>query len=264
VRRAGLPAVILVCACLAATAQATQSVTLHATLTPELLGQGTTVGFGFTIASPAGRVPAPLTGVDLRYPGNLGIALSGLGLATCSVEALEALGPEGCSAESRMGYGVALAEIQAGTEIIRETAPITVVRAPTQEGHLSLLFYADGGEPVSAQIVFAGSLLPATAPFGGSIHIRVPVVPSVPGAPDVAVVQVRSTLGPQHITYYERLHGRTVAYQPRGVVLPDSCPRGGFPFAADFTFIDGSHARAHTAVSCPRLRSALGKIGARR
>lgn len=238
--------------------------TLQAALTPELLGRGTTVDFGFTIDSPAGQVPASVTAVELRYPSNLGIALSGLGVATCSAEALEASGPDGCPANSRMGSGVALAEIQVGPEVISETAQIAIVRAPTQEGHLALLFYADGKEPVSAQIVLAGLLLPVGAPFGGSIHIAIPLVPSLPGAPDVAIVQLRSTLGPRHITYYERSHGRTVAYQPRGVVLPDSCPRGGFPFAAELMFMDGSYANAHTTVPCPRSRFTLGKIGARR
>lgn len=250
-------------ACLPATAQATESVALHVTLTPELLGQGTTVGFGFTIRSPDGRVPAPLTGFDVRYPDNLGIALSGLGLATCSIEAVESFGLEDCPAESHMGYGVAVAEIQLGAEVIQENAPIAVVRAPTTEGHLSLLFYADGEDPISAQIVFSGLLLPAPAPFGGSIHTSVPIVPSVPGAPDLAVVEVRSTLGPEHITYFERSHGKLVPYQPRGVVLPDSCPHPGFPFAAEFTFKDGSHANAHATVPCPRHIHGSGHQGKR-
>ena len=36
------------------------------------------------------------------------------------------------------------------------------------------------------------------------------------------------------------LHGRLVAFRPRGVSVPERCPREGFPFAADFTFIDGT------------------------
>ena len=53
------------------------------------------------------------------------------------------------------------------------------------------------------------------------------------------------------LTYYERVHGRTVAYRPQGIGLPDSCPRGGWKLAARFTFIDGSASRARTAVRCP-------------
>jgi hypothetical protein len=228
-------------------------VSLQATLKPERLGQATTVGFGFQIAAPKGRIPPPLTAVDVSYPGDLGIALSELGLATCTPTTLEIFGPEGCPANALMGYGTATAEIQIGPEIERESANITLIRAPTQNGRLALLFYADAVSPVSAQLVFPGLLLPAgSARFGGRININVPVIPSVPNAPDVAVVKLTSTLGPEHLTYYEHTHGHTLAYNPKGILLPNTCPRGGFPFTATFGFLDDTHAYAHTTVPCPR------------
>jgi hypothetical protein len=246
-----LLAASLLCACVPATAGAAESVRLQATLTPERLGQGTTVGFGFQITVPGGRVPPPLTAISVRYPGDLGIALSGLGLATCSPAKLKAMGSAGCPSDSLMGYGTALAEIPIGPEILQETAHIEMFRGPTQNGHLALLIYATGQSPVSAQIVFPGLLLPAPAPFGGRVDATIPLVPSLPEAPNVAVVQFRSTLGPLHIAYYEHVRGRTVVYHPKGVLLPDSCPRGGFPFAAELSFEDGSHATADTSVPCP-------------
>lgn len=242
---------VCVCVCLPATAWAQQPVTLHATLTPERLGQSTTIGFGFQIATTPNLTPSPLTEVDVRYPVDLGFALSELGLATCSVVVLEVFGPQGCPTNSQMGYGTALAEIPVGPIIISETARITIVRTTEQNGYLALLFYAEGGTPVDAQIVFAGTLLPAPAPFGGLLHMSVPLVPSLPGAPDVAIVQLQATLGPEHLTYSERVHGRMVYYQPKGIPLPYSCPHGGFPFAAQFSFQDGGHASAASNVLCP-------------
>jgi hypothetical protein len=150
-----------------------------------------------------------------------------------------------------MGYGTALAEIPVGPLVLTETAHIAVFRAPTQNGHLALLFYAEGETPVSAEIVFPGLLLPAQEPFGGEINLNIPPITGLPGGLNVAVVKLSSTIGPQHIVYYEHTRGRTVAYRPQGVLLPNSCPRGGFPFAALFTFEDGSHASAHTTVACP-------------
>jgi hypothetical protein len=47
---------------------------------PEHLGQGTTIAFGFTIATASDQVPSPLTTLDIDYPANLGIGTSGLGL----------------------------------------------------------------------------------------------------------------------------------------------------------------------------------------
>jgi hypothetical protein len=246
-------AVLLACVCVfpPAAAEATQSVKLGATLTPEHLGQGTTIGFSFQIETPAGEIPAPLTGINLRYPENLGVATSGLGLATCSAARVEAFGPNHCPADSVMGTGSAIAEFPVGLEIVHESAPVSIFRAPDKNGQIALLLYVTAANPVGVQIALPSMLLPAAAPFGGSVQIGVPLVPSFPDSPDVAVVQLTATLGPLGIIYYERVHGRTIAYHPRGVLLPDSCPRGGFPFAAELGFVDGSTASARTSVPCP-------------
>jgi hypothetical protein len=235
------------------TAQARQSASLQATLTPERLGQGTTIGFGFQIAAAAGHAPSPLTGIEISYPVEFGFALSELGLATCSAGTLKAAGPQGCPANSLMGYGTALAQIPVGPEILDETAHVTIFRTTQQSGRLALLIYAEGETPVSAQIVFPGLILPATTPFGGRLDMNVPLVPSLPDGPDVAIVQFHSTLGPQHLRYNERVDGRIVKYEPKGIPLPNRCPRGGFPFAAKFRFMDGSNAVADTKVPCPSL-----------
>jgi hypothetical protein len=236
-----------------------QTATLEVALSPARLGHETTIEFGFRIFAPSRAVPSPMTGVELAYPRHLGIATSGLGVATCSRTALEEIGATACPANSRMGFGSALAEIQDGPVILRETAAISIFMAPVQSGSISLLFFADAESPISAQIAFPGTLLPARAPFGGVLAITLPLIPSVPEAPDVAVMRLRSTIGPRGITYYERAHGKRKRYRPKGIVLPSSCPRRGFPFAALFSFADGSSTIAHATVPCPRARHA--KIG---
>jgi hypothetical protein len=233
-------------------AQAAQPVTLTATFTPERLGKGTTIGFGFQIYAPEGQIPSPVTAIEVLYPANLGFASSGLGLETCTAETLQAAGAGGCPPDSRMGFGRAQAEVPFGPEIVKEPADVEVVRAPNQNRHTQLLFYADGASPISAQIVVPGELAAAPAPFGGAFDINVPLVPSLPGASDVALTRLSSTIGPLHLTYYEQVNGRRVAYQPSGILLPNRCPRGGFRFAAELNFADGSDARARTAVPCPR------------
>jgi hypothetical protein len=258
--RAAILALVLACtcvwACLPASATATtQKARLTATLTPEHLGEGTTIGFNLRILTAAGEIPPPLTLVELRYPQDLGIATSGLGLGTCAPALLEAVGPEGCPADSVMGIGSAVAEIPVGPEIVHETAPVTIFRAPTENGQIAMVLYANGANPVEAQILLPSLLLPASAPFGGSVRIRVPLVPSLPETPDVAVVRLTTTLGPLGITYYERKHGHVVGYRPRGLQLPNSCPRGGFPFAAQLGFVDGTSASAQARVACPGART---------
>ena len=217
-----LPPTAVLCACLAVvtTARAATTATLSAAFSPERLGQRSTLDFGFSFAAPAEPVPSPLTQIELRYPDNLGIALSGLGLATCTAQTLEAAGPPGCPRNAVMGHGQALTGIVLGSTIITENAPITVVRAPDEEGRIELLFYAEGTTPVTTRIVFPGLLLPASAPFGGLVSIGVPLVPTLPGAPYISVISLRATLGPVGVTYYEQVDGRTLAYQPKGILLP--------------------------------------------
>jgi hypothetical protein len=246
-----LAACVLLGSVLPAVASGAQSARLQVALTPERLGRGTTIEFGLTIAAPAGVVPSPLTGIDLAYPRHFGIATSGLGVATCSLAVLEALGSRGCPANSQMGSGEAMLAVRDGPELVREAAAVSVFMAPVRDGRVALLFYADGTTPLFAQLVFPGLLLPAPAPFGGDVAIKVPIVPSLPEAPDVATLRMRATIGPRGLTYYERVDGRLVGYRPRGIALPRRCPRGGFPFAATLSFADSTSVVSRDVVRCP-------------
>jgi len=232
--------------------EAAGAVKLAVSFSPERLGGGTTVSLGFQISTPSGQTPSPLTSIELLYPGNLGIASSSLGLETCSPTSLEQNGLAGCPANSLMGRGSALVAVPFGPRILLEQASITLLSGPVQNGHLGLLFFASGEIPVLANLVFPGLVLPANAPFGGLLDATLPPVPSVPGGPDASVLRLQTTIGPRHITYYERVNGRTIAFHPKGILLPKSCPRGGFPFTANLTFQNTAHASASTAVPCPR------------
>lgn len=248
--RYGPTALLIVCACLPAAAHAGQSVRLRATFTPERLGEAATVGFDIAIAGSNDQLPAPLGEVTVRYPLGLDIGLSELGLDACPPARLEASGPRACPADSRMGEGSAVAEIELGPEVVRETARIVIVRAPEREGRLAMLFYVDGTQPVIVKAAFLGQLLPAALPFGGALRIELPPIASLPGS-DAAVVRLHLVLGPPGLTYYERVRGKSIAYHPKGIRLPSNCPRGGFRFSAGLGFLDGSRAQASTTVRCP-------------
>jgi hypothetical protein len=125
---------------------------------------------------------------------------------------------------------------------------------PEHDGNTVVLFYADGREPVYAQLVFSGELLPGGGAFGGDLDTTIPLIPSVPNGPPVSIIEVKSTIGPAHLLYEKRVHGRLVRYHPRGIGLPDHCPRGGFRFVGDFSFQDGTTTSASSTVPCPRAR----------
>lgn len=257
--RAFLLQAVVLCACLPAGAHAASSAQLRAAFIPDRLQARTTLAFSFSFSAPPGGVPPPLTQIELRYPDNLGILISQLGIDVCTAAGLEASGPGGCPPNSVMGYGVVNTEVELGTSVVAEKAPITIFRAPTNDGKLGLLFYAEGKHPVVTDIVFSGVLLAASEPFGGKVSIGVPLVSTLPGAPYVSVVELHATIGPSKVTYYERQGGATFAYKPTGILLPSTCPKGGFPFAAAFSFSNKSHARARAYASCPQTAASHAK-----
>jgi hypothetical protein len=242
---ATLSVALIICGLAGAQARASQTATISARFNPYRLGAASAVGLGFDIRASGGGVPSPLTGVELRFPINLGLATSGLGVASCEVSVLEATGPAGCPANSKMGSGSAQVRFQIGPEIFTESATLGLVAGPSQDGFIRLLVSATGETPVAARIVMSTLLLP------GRLKLTVPLVPSLPEGPFVSVVHVQAILGGK-LTYYEQVHGRALAYRPRGIGLPRTCPRSGFKFAATFSFRDGSHAFAQIAIRCPR------------
>jgi hypothetical protein len=215
---------------------------MSAAFAPLRLGSPTAVSFAFKIA--AHGSPALLTGVRLAYPPNLGFATSGLGIASCSPNVIEELGPTACPANSRMGSGSATVQVPFGPFLVKENVHLLVFAGPSTEGFLQLLISAVGEEPVSAHLILSAELR------DGQLAVTVPPIPSLPEGPYVSITNLGLTIGGP-LTYYERRHGRIVAYRPPGVGLPTSCPRRGFSFAATFTFLDGSSTGARTAVRCP-------------
>jgi hypothetical protein len=230
---------------------AAPSAKLEVRLVPEQLGQSTTIEFGFRIAAAPGTVPAPVTQIALSYPAGLDIVTSGLGLASCTATLLEIVGAIGCPSQSLMGYGTATGDVQVGPELIEEAGVTAVFMAPFKNGDIALQFYLNAQTPLSTQLIFPGLLLPAPPPFGGDLTITVPIIESFPEGPDVALVRLHSTIGPLGITYYDHIHHEFVPYRPNGIQLPRHCPKGGFPFAASFTFAEGAKTTTHASVPCP-------------
>lgn len=255
---------LMTCVLVPGTADATPSAVLHTSFSPNRLGASTTIGFGFDIYGENGSVPPPLRSVGLKLPPGINYLTTTLGLAICQPAALLARGLAGCSPNSRLGFGNAYVEVPFGETSGHEIPDIEAVMGPPHDGNIVVLFYADGREPVYAQLVFQGELISGTETLSGSLNTAIPLVPSVPAGPPVSIIRVRTTIGPEHLTYYERKHGRTISFHPTGVSLPARCPRGGFPFSALFSFEDGSSTVARSAVACPPPRKARPKHRARK
>jgi hypothetical protein len=233
-------------------AVASETATLHASFSPDRLGASTTIGFSFAIQGADGGLPPPLTALTLRLPPGIGYLSTTLGLAICQPATLQARGPAGCPPNSRLGSGSALVEVPFGATSGKEIPDIQAVMGPPQHGNIVVLFYANGLSPILAQLVFDAELIAGTQTLPGRLETQVPLIASVPGGPPVSILSVSATIGPAGLTYYEHRHGHRVAFHPRGVSVPEHCPRGGFVFSAHFTFTDTSSADARSSVPCPR------------
>lgn len=247
-------AAALACMSMASPARAGQTVRLTASFSPDRLGAGTTIRVGFRVAYPSGVAPLPATELQLFLPPGLGIATSELGLQNCLLSQLVQEGRAGCPTNSLMGHGSAVTAVPFGSRFVIERTGIALFSGPLQDGLPQLLFVAVGEYPVIAEVIFGALVLPAGPRFGGLIDTTLPLVPSVPDGPDVALLGLETTIGPAGIVYRENVGGKVVSFRPRGILLPKSCPHGGFPFAVHLSFSDGSGAGANATVPCPRNR----------
>jgi hypothetical protein len=231
-------------------ASAARSAKLNMSFTPYRLGASTTIVFGFDIPDAGDSTSSPITRVDLEMPATIAYNTSTLGLARCFPERLSQQGLVGCPQNARIGLGTARVAVPLGSQTLTETVAVTTLVGNSENGHIEVLYYATGDTPVIAQFILPGELLSSAT--GEHMTTSIPLIPTLPGAPNVALIYFRATIGPSHLYYYAHDHGRQVRYRPRGISLPTSCPRRGFPFSATFSFQDGSSATAKDTVKCPR------------
>jgi hypothetical protein len=228
-------------------------VELKVAFSPDRLGTSTTIKTDIHVRPTTGLIPPPMLSIDLALPAGMGLATTELGLNTCSEDVLEVIGVIGCPRDAVMGFGEATADAVFASEIIPEKGTITILMGKPVDEHTSLLFYVDGATPISSQGIFPTVLLPSeSADSAAQLDTTVPLTPTVPGAEDLSVVDVRTSFGPEGLTYIRHVHGRTVAFTPKGFVTPTQCPKGGFPFRGTFTFLGGSVVSSRAAVPCPR------------
>lgn len=248
-------AVLLVTTTLATAAPV---VNLHVNLSPLQAGRSTTIYISFKISARDEGVP-PLSGFDIRLPAGMDFATTTLGLSTCSEVSLLAEGVGACPPDSVMGFGSVQVQAPFGPQFLAESAHLTTFMTTLTEGHTTMLFYVDGRVPVIAPLVLSTQFRAAANSLDSELNTAIPLIPAAPGTGNVVILGFRSSIGPQGVTYYRRVHGRTVSYQPEGLRVPANCPRTGFAFLASFRFQDGISAMAKSVVPCPSRQSRPGR-----
>jgi hypothetical protein len=232
---------VTICAGLSATAQAETLATVSPVISPNRLGAkaSLTITIGYT-GGPF-DVPAAVSHADLKLPAGLSLDIPHL--SSCGAARLLARGPSGCPAQSELGGGHALVAAHTGSETITENATLWVFLGPLDNLQPTFEILAQGYTPIDERKVFGGSVIPASAPYGEELEMSVPPIPTLVFEPDASVVAFSLTIGAS------RHHAHREA---TSVVVPSSCPVGGFPFAAEFTYADGSAGSALTTTPCPQ------------
>ncbi len=188
-------------------------------------------------------VPAPVRRSTLSLPAGLTLEIPSL--RSCSAVRLRALGPDACPPQSLIGRGHALAETLAGSEVISEEVSLLAFIGPPQGNYPTFELVGEGSKPVPAQVVITGTVVPAHAPYGEQLVIPFPPIPSLPSLSETALANITLTIGTS---------GPHPSRSANTVLAPARCPAGGWPFAAAFTYADGSS--DDTAAKAPCLAKA--------
>jgi hypothetical protein len=243
----GLAVLGLAAPCLSATAAAAPTVKFKTTAVPipgvpgtgNILGAGAAVQAEGTVSGTEyGGFPPPLIGVKFYAP--LGTKLHPQGFATCKPSVIEASGPGPCPKSSIDGpKGFARGVVSFGSERVQETVSVQPFLAPGG----SMEFFVDGTTPVLLEILATGHVLDASPPFGLEVLGEVPLIETVPGAPDASFEEGTISVGAAH-----KQGKRTISY----ITMPKTCPTGGFPVKVEMSFLGGATAEASYKMPCPQ------------
>jgi hypothetical protein len=248
-----LTAALLGCAFLlsAAIAQAEETVKItSAGFKPDLLGVPTNVFGSATIGSTNLPVPSPITHINVMGPAGLTLNLVGTG--TCTEAVLLNVGPRGCPADSKAGFGGGEGAYEIAKEIINEAYTVDFFLADNKPGHVELLIYLEGSTPVSIQLVFTAPVIQFPKPYGLGFSLNVPLIKVLPEASDASAITAFFTAGAKNVAYFKKVHGKRKLFHVKGIITPKTCPRGGWPAASEFSFEDGSIVKSAIKIPCPK------------
>jgi hypothetical protein len=225
----------------AQTAVAQTSATITPSLSPDRLGAKGALVVTIGYAGGEFGVPAPVRRALLRLPAGLSLEIPEL--RSCAVGRLWARGAGGCPAQSEIGHGHALVEARAGSQIVSEEISLWVFLGPLLSSGPTFAVLGQGRTPFDERLVLPGTVVSDNPPYGEDLVVLISPIPTLPLEPDASIVAMSLTVGVSHPR-----HPR----EANTVVVPSVCPAGGFPFAAEFTYADGSTGGALATSSCPR------------
>ncbi len=215
--------------------------TITPSLAPDRLGANAALTFTIHYVGGDFGVPLPVRRSVLQFPA--GLTLDVPSLHSCSAARLRSRGASGCPAQSELGRGYALVETHAGTFTNTEDVSLWVFLGPPRNLEPTFEILAQGYTPLDERMVFTGEVLPDRAPYGEELVMTIPPIPTLALEPDASIATFSLTIGAD---------ARHRSHEANTVLVPSRCPAGGWPFAAEFTYADGSVGSALATTPCPR------------
>ena len=202
---------------------------------------GAKAAFTFMVHYSGGEfgAPSPVRRAVVQLPPGLRMNIPRL--RDCTKAHLQARGASGCPARSQIGSVHALADVHAGSELEHEQASVWAFIGPLQGANPTIEILGQGYSPLDERVVVTGVVLPDRAPYGEQLVMSIPPIPTIPLEPDASMVSCSLTVGGTRFKEHDL----------NTVIVPSRCPAGGFPFAAEFTYADGSTSNTTTTVPCP-------------
>jgi hypothetical protein len=244
-------AALLACACLiiATVAWGAETLTIQAKFTPDKSNAPTNLSITARFISATGGSPSPITKLTIYAPAGMTVDTRGVGV--CTATELKERGPSGCPADSRAGFGGGEGLLELPKETIHASYTLDFFFAPREHGHLALLIYASTLSPIPVELVVVAKQVHAPPPYGLGFSVEIPPIATFPGASDALVESAFATLGATNVAYYETVHGKRTLVHLRGIVVPKTCPRGGFPTEGTIDFADGTTLTVTPTIPCP-------------
>jgi hypothetical protein len=240
------------CLLLAAFAWAAENVSVQASFKPNKLGAPTNLSATVTFRSATPGPQSPVTKVTAYAPAGLLVDVRGAGICNATPAKLEEAGPSACPPDSRVGFGRGVGLFEIAHELVPGPFTLEFFLAPRERGRLVMLVYVNAVTPAVEQLVLVAREVRAPKPYGLGISFDVPIVPTLPGANLGWVDHVLLSLGATNVAYYRKVHGKRTLLHVRGVIVPRTCPPGGFPIEATIGFADGTTTTVNPTIPCPR------------
>ena len=223
------------------TSSARTSAAISAALYPDRLGARSTLRFEIRYtAQKSGEVPSAVRRALLSFPAGLTLAIPHL--SSCSPPRLRTRGAHACSPQSELGSGHALVVAPLGSQTLSETISLSLFLGEPHNLQPTVEILGRGLTPFNERVLLSGATLSGEPPYGEELEMLIPPIPTLPLEPDASMSSISLAIGAS---------ARARAGDANAVIVPSHCPKGGFPFAGEFTYADGSVGNATTTIPCP-------------